>query len=152
MNGGLPYTDPGPIIDRDEALMFISDLVGSPQLVARLTSLEYKIKFVQFADILADSAEDARGESRRRFVAGLRSLLLVPILHETSIKVIEDYLKILSVQMPYTIVPREEVKDRLVFRQLVRRTFVAEGVQASLVDERPLGLFKSMARNWSSRP
>jgi hypothetical protein len=45
--------DRDPIVDREEVLMFIADLVGSQFLTERLIKLEYKCKYVQFADMLA---------------------------------------------------------------------------------------------------
>lgn len=130
------------VVDREEVLMFISDLIGHPPLTERLTALEYDCKFVQFADMLAEIADTSRGEQRRRMIAGLRSILLVPYLHDMTRKVIEDYLFKLGAKQISSSFSAEDVKDRLVFRDYARRCFVAEGVKVALTGDRHVGRIK----------
>jgi len=135
---------PDRVVDTSEAIMFIADLVGSPQLTERLEARKYKMLYVQFADILAASAELGKGEQRRRMIAGLKSILMLPFLHDTSKTIIEDYLTKLGVGQPFILFVGDDVKDRLTFRKSVRQTFVAEGVSVAFSDTPMKGPLKRL--------
>jgi hypothetical protein len=82
-------------------------------------------------------------------IAGLRSLLLVPYLHETTRKVVDDYLVKLNAKPPTLLLSVDDVKDRLIFRDYTRRTFVAEGVDVPLADKRRVGRIKRLLAHLS---
>ncbi len=120
------------VVDRKEAIMFIADLVNFPPLTARLTQLNYDIMYVQFSDILAEFAYVSNKDLSKRMVAGLNAILLVPYIHDTTRKVIEDYIVKLGGTPLDPTSMGDPASDRLIFRERVRSSFVAGDVQVSL--------------------
>jgi len=137
------------VVDRHEAIMFIADLVRNEPLTARLRELNYKVMYVQFADLLAEAAESVRGKQHSRVVAGLRSILLIPNLNGTTRPVVEDYLTKLGATMPLPRFDANSITNSLIFRDLVRRTFVEEGLDVPLSGVSSKGRVKKWISRWA---